>query len=181
MCAVKSDKTPGLIKFLGWKFFAPVLRLISALPRGMLISVTAKGTFTRQRSESHSWIKMGVLAKSIVLVAALLLTVMGVTASLRGESRKTIVAGSAGTPGADAIYRQRCQKCHGTDGTGETSLGKISGAPDFTDSGWWAKHSNNSELVNAITRGRKSMPAFGKKLTRSQITSLAAYVQRFKQ
>jgi len=31
-----------------------------------------------------------------------------------------------------------------------------------------------------ITRGKKNMPAFGKKLTKAQIASLAGYVQRFK-
>jgi mono/diheme cytochrome c family protein len=40
---------------------------------------------------------------------------------------------------------------------------------------------NTGEYVNAITRGRKNMPAFGKKLTKAQISSLASYVQRFKQ
>jgi mono/diheme cytochrome c family protein len=58
-------------------------------------------------------------------------------------------------------------------------LGKVFGAPDFTDPGWRAKHPN-SEQVGVITRGKKNMPAFGKKLTRAQIASLAAYIQRFK-
>jgi mono/diheme cytochrome c family protein len=58
-------------------------------------------------------------------------------------------------------------------------MGRIFNAPDFTDGGWWAKH-NSGEFVNAITRGRKNMPAFGKKLTKAQISSLASYVQHFK-
>ena len=79
----------------------------------------------------------------------------------------------------EALYKQKCSKCHGADGSGDTSLGRIFNAPDFTDGGWWAKHSSG-EFVGIITRGKKNMPAFGKKLTRVQITSLAAYVQRFK-
>jgi hypothetical protein len=66
-----------------------------------------------------------------------------------------------------------------SDGAGETSMGRIFNAPDFTDGGWWAKHPSG-ELVSMITRGKKNMPAFGKKLTRAQIASLAAYVQKFK-
>ena len=58
-------------------------------------------------------------------------------------------------------------------------MGRIFNAPDFTDGGWWAKHPSG-ELVGVITRGKKNMPAFGKKLTRAQIASLAAYVQKFK-
>ena len=83
-------------------------------------------------------------------------------------------------PHPSALFREYCAKCHGADGSGDTSLGRISNAPDFTDGGWWAKHPNTAERVNTITRGKKSMPAFGKKLTKAQIASLAAYVQRFK-
>jgi len=57
-------------------------------------------------------------------------------------------------------------------------MGRIFNAPDFTDGGWWAKHPGG-ELVLVITRGKKNMPAFGKKLTRAQIAGLAAYVQKF--
>lgn len=60
-------------------------------------------------------------------------------------------------------------------------MGRIFGTPDFTDAGWWAQHPNQQELITAITRGRKNMPAFGKKLTKAQISLLANYVQRFKQ
>ena len=59
-------------------------------------------------------------------------------------------------------------------------MGRIFNAPDFTDPGWASKHANTSELIKTITRGKKSMPAFGRKLTRAQITGLAGYVQRFK-
>lgn len=79
----------------------------------------------------------------------------------------------------EVLYKQKCSKCHGADGSGDTSLGRIFNAPDFTDGGWWAKHSSG-EFVGVITRGKKNMPAFGKKLTRAQITGLAAYIQRFK-
>jgi mono/diheme cytochrome c family protein len=58
-------------------------------------------------------------------------------------------------------------------------MGRIFKAPDFTDGGWWAKHPSG-ELAGVITRGKKNMPAFGKKLTKAQIASLAAYLQRFK-
>ena len=83
-------------------------------------------------------------------------------------------------PSTESLYKQKCSKCHGADGSGETSLGRIFGTPDFTDPAWWAKHPNSGELLGIITRGKKNMPAFGKKLTKAQIASLADYVQRFK-
>ena len=87
---------------------------------------------------------------------------------------------AAAAPSSETIFKQKCTKCHGADGSGDTSMGRIFNAPDFTDAGWWAKHSNSAELISVITKGKKNMPAFGKKLTKAQIASLVTYVQRFK-
>jgi len=92
---------------------------------------------------------------------------------------KGVSSGAPPAPSTETLFKQKCTKCHGADGSGDTSLGRIFGTPDFTDSGWWAKHPSTSERVRIITRGKKNMPAFGRKLTKAQIAALAAYVQRF--
>jgi cytochrome c6 len=122
---------------------------------------------------------MKLLLKSTLVVAGIFLTLNFLTPNQAARTGAAAVI-PATAPSADSLYKQKCAKCHGADGSGDTSLGRISNAPDFTDSGWWAKHPNTAERVNTITRGKKSMPAFGKKLTKAQIASLAAYVQRFK-
>ncbi len=120
------------------------------------------------------------LLKSILLVAGIIMTVNSLTPSQGAHKYASAASASAGAAvSTEALYKQKCSKCHGADGSGETSMGRIFNAPDFTDRGWWIKHSS-AELVGVITRGKKNMPAFGKKLTRAQITSLGAYVQRFK-
>lgn len=124
---------------------------------------------------------MKLLLKLILVVVAILLTVNSLTLNQAARDYAFTVSPSAGTaPSTEALFKQKCTKCHGADGSGDTSLGRIFNAQDFTDGGWWAKHSNPAELVRAITRGKKNMPAFGKKLTRAQIASLAAYVQHFR-
>jgi cytochrome c6 len=123
---------------------------------------------------------MKQLLKSILVVVTILFTVNALT--LRQAARlhpNGAWASAAEPPSTETLFKQKCSKCHGADGSGDTSMGRIFNAPDFTDGGWWAKH-NPGEFVNAISRGRKNMPAFGKKLTRAQITSLAAYVQHFR-
>src|SRR6185312_11804739 len=42
---------------------------------------------------------------------------------------------SAAMFGADAkiIYENQCAKCHGTDGKGDTKMGKRTGAKDYSD------------------------------------------------
>jgi len=43
---------------------------------------------------------------------------------------------------------------------------EIFNAPDFTDSGWWAQHSDNAERVQVSQKATRICRAFGKKLTR---------------
>jgi mono/diheme cytochrome c family protein len=124
---------------------------------------------------------MKLLLKSTLVIAGIFLTVNLLTPIQAARTGALTVMPPAGTaPSTDNLYKQKCAKCHGADGSGDTSLGRISNAPDFSDGGWWAKHPNTAERVNTITRGKKSMPAFGKKFTKAQIASLAGYVQRFK-
>ena len=124
---------------------------------------------------------MKLLLKSILITAGIFLAVNTLTLGQIARHHADTVSPSADKAlSTEALYKQKCSKCHGADGSGETSLGRIFGTPDFTDPAWWAKHPNSGELLGIITRGKKNMPAFGKKLTKAQIASLAAYVQRFK-
>ncbi|HMJ26380.1 MAG TPA: cytochrome c [Pyrinomonadaceae bacterium] len=124
---------------------------------------------------------MKLLLKLILLSVGILLAANSLTLNQAARDHVASVSPPAGTaPSTETLYKRKCSKCHGADGSGDTSLGRVFGTPDFTDSGWWAKHPNSSEHVGVITRGKKNMPAFGKKLTRAQIASLATYIQRFK-
>ena len=124
---------------------------------------------------------MKLLLKLILVSGGIFLTVNSLTLNQAARNQTWAISSSAGVVAStEALYKQKCSKCHGADGSGDTSLGRIFGTPDFTDAGWWAKHPNSGELVSMITRGKKNMPAFGKKLTKAQIASLAGYVQRFK-
>jgi|SRR5882762_2265556 len=124
---------------------------------------------------------MKLLLKSLLVTAGICLAVNSLTPGQAARHHAGTVSPSAEKAvSTETLYKQKCSKCHGADGSGDTSLGRIFGTPDFTDAGWWAKHPNSGELVSMITRGKKNMPAFGKKLTKAQIASLAGYVQRFK-
>jgi len=124
---------------------------------------------------------MKLLLKLILVVVGVLLAVNSLTLNQAARMHTNGVSSSAAAAlSTETLFKQKCSKCHGADGSGDTSLGRIFGTPDFTDSGWWAKHPNTAEHVRVITKGKKNMPAFGKKLTRAQIASLATYIQRFK-
>jgi mono/diheme cytochrome c family protein len=123
---------------------------------------------------------MKLLLKLTLFAAGILQAANSLTLNQAARDHVAAVLPSAGAASTETLYKQKCSKCHGADGSGDTSLGRVFGTPDFTDSGWWAKHPNSSEHIRVITRGKKNMPAFGKKLTRAQISSLATYIQRFK-
>jgi mono/diheme cytochrome c family protein len=80
------------------------------------------------------------------------------------------------------LFRNNCARCHGADG-GDTPLGHTYNAPNFTDPNWWRQHSDitsTRSLVSIVSHGKGGMPAFNKKLTRSEIRRLVDYVRRFR-
>ncbi len=86
---------------------------------------------------------------------------------------------SAFPESGSALYTAKCAKCHGADGRGDTAIGRSLDAPDFADESWKTRHSAD-EMISVVTKGQKGMPAFSKKLTRRQISSLVSFVQSFK-
>ena len=79
-----------------------------------------------------------------------------------------------------ALFDEKCARCHGEDGRGQTVIGQMVGAPNFTDENWWNEEKDERRFVRSITEGKGEMPAFGKKLTRAEIRALAAYVKTFR-
>ena len=82
---------------------------------------------------------------------------------------------------AKVLFGGKCARCHGADGRGQTVLGEMLGVPDFANGKWWKDHGNDDNLTDSIRHGNGEMPAFGKKLTRQQISLLADYVRLFNQ
>ena len=78
------------------------------------------------------------------------------------------------------LFKDRCARCHGEDGRGQTVIGRMVGAPDFTKEGWWDEEKDERRFVRSIAEGKGEMPAFGKKLSRPEIKALAAYVKTFR-
>ena len=83
----------------------------------------------------------------------------------------------------DELFNRNCARCHGADGRGDTPSGHLFKAPDFTDAEWWKKNSSITStrtLRSVVAHGKAGMPAFGKKLTRSEINLLVDRVRRFR-
>lgn len=76
------------------------------------------------------------------------------------------------------LFQQNCARCHGVDGTSETELGKLYGAPDLT--GKKAQKMGKKQMTALIANGKGGMPAFKKKLNAVQVSALVGYVRSLK-
>jgi mono/diheme cytochrome c family protein len=83
----------------------------------------------------------------------------------------------------EELFRNNCARCHGADGRAQTPSGELYKTPNLTDAEWWrqnAKITSTRSLIAIVTRGKGGMPAFGKKLKRSEISRLVNYARRFR-
>jgi cytochrome c6 len=76
-----------------------------------------------------------------------------------------------------ALYKSKCQVCHGADGKG-TAAGQKMGAKDF-QSPEVAKQSD-AELIKVTKDGKGKMPKYDGKLTDDQIKALVKYIRGLK-
>jgi mono/diheme cytochrome c family protein len=76
---------------------------------------------------------------------------------------------------AAGLFRHRCARCHGSDGTGRS--GSMPGVPDFT-SPLWHRARSNTQLTAAILDGAGSrMPSFAGVVNHRQATKLVAFIR----
>src|SRR4051794_27232776 len=61
---------------------------------------------------------------------------------------------------AKTLFGEKCARCHGADGRGETVTGSMLGVPDFTDGKWWKADRSDARLETSVAEGRDEMPAF---------------------
>lgn len=83
----------------------------------------------------------------------------------------------------EELFNKNCARCHGADGRADTQSGRLYQTPDMTDPAWWRKNSSITSVRNLrsiVTKGKGGMPAFGKKLTSSEINLLVERMRRFR-
>ena len=77
------------------------------------------------------------------------------------------------------LFKDRCEKCHGADGTGNKIRSLLSAIPDFTSAPWQAQRSD-PQLLSSIVNGKGSgMPPQRGKTGEDEVRSLVAYVRAF--
>ena len=119
------------------------------------------------------------LKQLAVLVALVLFSVILIDAARSASSASDSSNSIELDRSAAALYKSYCASCHGGDGRAKTFRGRLSHARDLTDA-QWQDNVSDERLFNSISNGRGKMPAFGKKLSDSEIDLLVNYVRRLR-
>ena len=78
--------------------------------------------------------------------------------------------------GGETLFKRRCPACHGSDGKGETPMGKKLGAANLTSTE--VQSQSDAQLTDVITKGKNNkMPSFDGKLSKDEIAELVAYIR----
>lgn len=88
------------------------------------------------------------------------------------------LAATAAAQDAAELYKSKCQVCHGTDGKGDTAVGKKLGAKDFHSPE--VARMSDAELFEITKNGKNKMPSYDKKLTDDQIKQVVKYIRTLK-
>jgi cytochrome c6 len=79
--------------------------------------------------------------------------------------------------GAD-IFKSKCAMCHGADGKGETSMGKMMKLRDLGSAE--VQSQSDADLIGIITNGKGKMPKYEGKLTADQIKDVVKHIRTLK-
>jgi mono/diheme cytochrome c family protein len=90
-------------------------------------------------------------------------------------SARYLAARPSAASEGEATYNSKCAGCHGPDGSGQTSMGKMMKLGDLRSAEVQKK--TDAELVAIITNGKSPMPAYGKQLDKEKIQQVVAYLR----
>jgi cytochrome c6 len=78
---------------------------------------------------------------------------------------------------ADAAktFKANCVMCHSSDGSGDSPTGKALKAKDLRSDD--VQKQSDEELVQAITKGKGKMPAFGSRIHPEEVKGLVTYIR----
>lgn len=77
-----------------------------------------------------------------------------------------------------STFKAKCAACHGTDGKGDSSMGKALKVRDLSSDD--VQKQTDAELTDVTTNGKGKMPAYKGKLTDDQIKQVIAYIRTLK-
>ena len=102
----------------------------------------------------------------------------GILGLLLGVAWGVFALPAHGQGGGEALYKSKCAGCHGTDGKGQTAVGKANNVRDLGSADVQAQ--SDDAIAGIVGNGKGKMPAYGKSLKPDQIKDLVAYIRTLK-
>lgn len=84
---------------------------------------------------------------------------------------------TAADTGAE-VFGTKCASCHGKDGSGNTTMGKNMKLKDLGSAD--VQKQSDAELKTVVEKGKGKMPAYGTKLSATQIDDLVKHIRSLK-
>lgn len=85
---------------------------------------------------------------------------------------------SARADDGGSLFKAKCAGCHGPDGKGATSMGKMLKLRDMSSED--VQKQADAALTDIITNGKGKMPAYKGKLTDDQIKQIVGFIRTLK-
>src|ERR1039457_243802 len=76
------------------------------------------------------------------------------------------------------IYKEKCSACHGSNGAGETMLGKNLKLRSLASAE--VQKQSDDDLARIISKGKGRMPPYDRKLSKDQIEGVVKYIRWLK-
>lgn len=76
------------------------------------------------------------------------------------------------------LFAAKCAVCHGKDGSGNTAMGKNLKLKDLGSAD--VQKASDADLKTILEKGKGKMPAYGGKLSSTQIDDLVKFVRSLK-
>lgn len=86
-------------------------------------------------------------------------------------------AGAFAQSSGEAVYKAKCQSCHGAQGVPNAGIAKMMGVKPASDPA--VKAHSEAQMIALTESGKGKMPAFKGKLTDAQIKDSVAYFRTF--
>jgi mono/diheme cytochrome c family protein len=104
------------------------------------------------------------------------------TKSVRNTVAAVLMMGLAGSvsfaqSSAEALYKQKCQMCHGEKGMADSGAGKAMKVKPATDPD--VKKMSEAQMIDAVRNGMGKMQAYKDKLSDAQIKEAVGYFRTF--
>lgn len=90
-----------------------------------------------------------------------------------------LLAGATGfaQSSGQAVYKAKCQSCHGAQGVPNPGIAKMMGVKPATDPA--VKANSAAQMIAITTNGKAKMPGFKGKLSEAQIKDSVDYFRTF--